>query len=134
MRVVLDVNVLIAALLSRQSAPADLLLRWLGGEFELMISDKLISELRRALGYPKVRSRVSAAEGSAFVDWLEAHASRATDPVKPTRRSRDPGDDYLLALAASCSAVVVSGDQDLLALRVDLPIYSPSEFLSNLGQ
>lgn len=132
MRVVLDVNVLIAALLARESAPAHLLLRWLAGDFELVISDRLMSELARALSYPKVRSRVSAAEGSTFVDFLEANASRATDPDKAPRRSRDPGDDYLLALAASYSAVVVSGDGDLLALSGDLPIYSPSEFLATL--
>lgn len=91
-----------------------------------------MSGLRRALSYPKLRSRVSTAEGATFVDFLEANASRATDSDKAPRRSRDPGDDYLLALAASCRAVVVSGDGDLLALRGDLPIYSAAEFLATL--
>lgn len=132
MRVVLDVNVLIAGLLSREGAPARLLLRWLAGEFEVVISDRLVSELTRALSYPKVRSRVSSAEGSIYVAFLEANASRAADPDKAPRRSRDAGDDYLVALAASCSAVVVTGDGDLLALSGDLPIYSPSDFLATL--
>lgn len=132
MRVVLDVNVLIAALLARESAPARLLLRWLAGHFELIISDKLMSELTRALSYPKVRSRVSSTEASTFVDFLQANAPRAADPDKAPRRSRDPGDDYLLALAASCSAIVVSGDGDPLALGGDLPIFSPAEFLTTL--
>ena len=132
MRGVLDVNVLIAAMLARESAPARLLLRWLAGDFELIISDKLIYELRRALSYPKIRTRVSADEGSAFVDLLRGYAFRAIDPDKAPRRSRDPGDDYVLALAESCSAVVVSGDQDLLALKRDLPIYSPAEFLAKM--
>src|SRR5467141_4629448 len=70
--------------------------------------------------------------GATFLDFLEANASRAADPDKASRRSRDPGDDYLLALAASCRAVVVSGDGDLLALRGDLPIYSAAEFLATL--
>ena len=115
-------------MLARESAPARLLLGWLGGDFELIISGKSISELRRALSYPKIRTRVSVDERSAFVDLLEGHAFRAIDPDKAPRRSRDPGDDYLLALAESCSAVVVSGDQDLLALKRDLPIYSAAEF------
>ena len=119
-------------MLARESAPSRLLLRWLAGDFELIISDKLISELRRALSYPKIGARASADEGSAFVDVLEGHAFRAIDPDKAARRSRDLGDDYLLALAESCSAVVVSGDQELLALKRDLPIYSPAEFLAQM--
>ena len=132
MRVVLDVNVLIAALLARDSAPARLLLRWLAGDFELIISERLVSELKRALSYPKVRSRVSPTEASTFVAFLESNASMASDPDNAPRRSRDPGDDYLLELAASCSAIVVSGDGDLLALSGDFPIFSPAEFLSTL--
>jgi putative PIN family toxin of toxin-antitoxin system len=132
MRVVLDVNVLITALLSRESASARLLLRWLAGDFELIVSDKLISELTRALSYAKVRSRVPSADSSAFVDLLETNASIAPDPDKAPRGSRDPGDDYLLALVASCSAILVSGDRDVLALGDDLPIFSPMQFLASL--
>jgi putative PIN family toxin of toxin-antitoxin system len=134
MRAVLDVNVLIAALLAPDGAPARLLLRWLAGDFELVISDKGLSELRRALSYPKVRSRVPNAEASAFLDLLEASATKAPDPEKSPRRSRDAGDDYLLALAASTSAVVVSGDRDVLALAGHLPVYSPAAFMESLGR
>jgi predicted nucleic acid-binding protein len=54
------------------------------------------------------------------------------DPAESPRRSRDAGDDYLLALASSGSAIVVTGDRDLLALSGELPIYSPSAFLGLL--
>ena len=128
----LDVNVLIAALLARDGAPAHLMMRWLAGDFELIISDKLISELSRALSYAKVRARVSEADASAFMQLIEATATKAVDPETPQRRSRDAGDDYLLALAASMAAVVVSGDRDLLELGGELPIYSPAEFHSKL--
>jgi putative PIN family toxin of toxin-antitoxin system len=131
---VLDVNVHIAALLARDGAPARLLLRWLAGDFELIVSDKLLAELSRALKYPKVRSRVPDADAAAFMDLLRNTATRALDPSRPERRSRDAGDDYLLALAAQSSAVVVSGDRDLLDLGGDLPIYSPQEFHSRLAR
>jgi putative PIN family toxin of toxin-antitoxin system len=133
-RAVLDVNVLIAALLARDGAPARLLLRWLAGDFELIISDKVLSELRLAFSYPRVRSRVAELDASTFVDLLEGTATKALDPDKPRRLSRDAGDDYLLALAISASAVVVSGDRDLLDLGGDLPIYSPIEFLATLDK
>jgi predicted nucleic acid-binding protein len=73
-----------------------------------------------------------AAEAAAFVELLESAATRMPDPGKPPRRSRDAGDDYLLALAASSSAIVVSGDRDLLNLSDDFPTYSESGFLASL--
>jgi predicted nucleic acid-binding protein len=52
---VLDVNVLIAALLARNGARGRLLLRWLAGDCELIVSENLLAELSRALSYKKVR-------------------------------------------------------------------------------
>lgn len=54
------------------------------------------------------------------------------DPAEePPWRSRDPGDDYLLALAVVATAVLVTGDSDLLADE-GLPIYTAAEFLKLL--
>jgi putative PIN family toxin of toxin-antitoxin system len=131
-RAVLDVSVLITALLAPRSAPARLLVRWLGGDFELIVSDHLLSELGRALTYPKLRDRVSATEAVALSDLLKASARLAPDPPRPPSRSRDAGDDYLVALATSCSAVLVAGDRDILDLGPDLPVYAPSKFLARL--
>lgn len=51
------------------------------------------------------------------------------DPAEPREiRSSDAGDDYLIALAAASGAVLVSGDDHLLSLSADLPIYSPARF------
>ena len=130
----LDVNVLIGALLCRDGAPARLLLRWLAGDFELVVSDHLLAELRRSLAYAKLRSRIPEADALAFVDLIEATATKAVDPENPGRRSRDPGDDYVLELAASTAAAVVSGDRDLLDLGANLPIYSPADFHSQLDR
>jgi len=54
-RAVLDPNVLVSALLSRSGAPAQIVARWLRGEFELVLSELLLAELGRALALdPKV--------------------------------------------------------------------------------
>jgi predicted nucleic acid-binding protein len=42
----------------------------------------------------------------------------------------DPGDDYLIALAAAARAVIVSGDRHLLDMRDELPVQSPAGFLA----
>jgi putative PIN family toxin of toxin-antitoxin system len=135
LRAVLDPNVLIAALLSRTGAPAQVVSRWLAGEFELVVSQKLLAELERALAYPKLRRRVADEDADAFVDLLQRGARAAPDPMgAPARRSADPGDDYLLALAEAQHAVLVSGDQHLLALADELPIQTPRAFLDALGE
>jgi putative PIN family toxin of toxin-antitoxin system len=131
-RAVLDVNVFIAALLAPTGAPARLIVRWLAGDFEMIASEHLLSELGRALAYAKLRGRVSREEAAAFIDLLRAAATISADPPGPARGSRDPADDYLLSLAASSASVLVSGDRDLLELASDLPIYSPSSFLAKL--
>lgn len=132
MRAVLDPNVLIAALLSRSGAPAQIVARWLDGAFELIVSESLLAELERGLGYPKVRRRVGPSEAVAFVSLLRRGAILAVDPSTPARGSADPGDDYLLALAESQHGVLVSGDRHLLSLGDELPIQSPRAFLDTL--
>ncbi len=133
MRAVLDVNVLIAAMISSVGAPAALVLGWTRGDFELVISQRLLEELSRALAYPKLRARVSEADAEAFVQLLRSGAAVAADPVTAGSRSRDPGDDYLLALAESNAALLVSGDRDLLALANRLPVMSPADFIKRIG-
>ncbi|MGH2970901.1 MAG: putative toxin-antitoxin system toxin component, PIN family [Gaiellaceae bacterium] len=132
MRGVLDPNVLIAALLSRTGPPAVLVTRWLAGEFELVVSDKLLAELSRALAYPKIRKRVSAEVATAYLEMLGEAALLVPDPAEAPIRSRDPDDDYLIALAEGASAVLVSGDDDLLALADTIPVRRPADFLAEL--
>ncbi len=102
-----------------------------GESFELIASRLLLAELERALAYPKIRRRVSADEADGVIDWLRRGAVIAPDPEGPPRiKSRDPGDDYLLTLAAAESAMLVSGDEHLLTLRDEAPVYAPAAFLA----
>ena len=133
MRAVLDVNVLIAALLSPTGAPAQIVSRWLAGEFELTVSESLLAELERALANPKLRAQVAPEDAAEFVSFLQNSAVQAPDPSAPPRRSRDSADDYVLALAESEKAIVVSGDQHVLELADRFPIRSPRDFLEALG-
>lgn len=132
MRAVLDPNVLISALLSPGGRPAQIVSHWLAGKFELVVSDQLLAEVISALGYPKLRSRVTAEEAAEFVELLRRSALVADDPADPQQRSPDPGDDYLLALAESERAVLVSGDRHLLGLADRLPVYTAGAFLEAL--
>ena len=133
MRAILDANVIISALLSRSGSATVVLRAWQDGQFELTVSPLLLAELERALAYAKLRRRISAEEADAVVGWLRRAATVTPDPQGPPPiRSRDPGDDYLLTLAASEHALLVSGDEHLLSLQGESPIHSPASFLSLL--
>jgi putative PIN family toxin of toxin-antitoxin system len=132
-RAVLDANVLVSALLSRAGAPARLVERWFAGEFELVVCRTLLDEVERTLAQPKIRKRVTSEDGASFVRLLEQLAEVVADPESPPPvHSADPGDDYLLALAARERAQLVSGDAHVLALEDKLPISSPRRFLDQL--
>ena len=105
---------------------------WLDGRFDLVVSRALLAELERALRYPKLRARVSDDERSSFLQLLRSAATPAEDPADVARVSDDAGDDYLIALAHARQAVLVSGDQHLLALAARLPIMGPRAYLESL--
>jgi putative PIN family toxin of toxin-antitoxin system len=133
-RAVLDANVLISAVLSPRGTPARLVLAWQAGAFDLVVSPLLLAEVRRALAYPKLERRIPPADADAFIDWLGRSATVADDPSgAPPVRSDDPGDDYLIALAAAERAVLVSGDVHLTSLASRMPVRTPAAFISELG-
>jgi uncharacterized protein len=133
-RAVVDVNVLISGVLSAKGASAQILRASRDGLLELVVSEVLLAELKRALAYPKLRKRIPPEKAAAFVNWTGDHGTLAEDPTSPPAvSSRDPDDDYLLALAISRGAYLVTGDQDLLVLSKALPILTPAQFATKLA-
>lgn len=122
---------IISAALSPRGAPGRLFRFWLEGAYELVISEILLDELRRALAYPKLTDRIPPTEAEALLDLLSRGGAMTEDPDKhPGISSPDPDDDYLIALASHTRSILVSGDNDLLQLANQLPVYSPAEFVA----
>lgn len=135
MRAVLDTNVLVSALIAPRGAPALLFRAWLDGEFELVVSPRLLDELERVLAYPKLRRRVSTDQADTVLRLLRSSAEHHDDPDTPAPvSSPDPDDDFLVALAAAASAHLVSGDRDLLGLTPRIPVHDPAAFLDHLAE
>ena len=105
---------------------------WLEGAFELVVSEELLAEIGRSLAYPKQREHISNEDAANFITLLRATASIVADAERPDHISRDPGDNYLVALAKASSSVLVSGDRDLLVLAPELPIQDAGAFLEQL--
>lgn len=124
---------LVSAALSAAGAPAELIRRWLEGNFEVVASEALLDELRRVLAYPKIADRVPHEDAEALLALIRSEALVASDPAGgPPVEVKDPKDEYLLSLAVSEGAALVSGDRHLLDLAGELPIHSPAEFLDRL--
>jgi putative PIN family toxin of toxin-antitoxin system len=131
---VLDPNVVISGAISPRGTPADVLRSLARGEFELLASRALLYELERALAYPKLRPYISESDAADVMRWVADGASIVVDPeTGPVVRSRDPDDDYLIVLASTHRAALVSGDKDLLALEGEIPVFSPRAFLDLLA-
>ena len=130
MRVFLDTNVLVAAFATRGLC-ADVM-RVILAEHELITADVVLDELRDVL------DRRLKLPGSTVDDVLAL--LRAQDVVsKPAKTSdvpvRDPDDRWVLASAVAGRAdILVTGDQDLLAIAeaAPLPIVSPRGFWDQL--
>lgn len=133
-RVVVDPGVLIAALVTPGGVPARIIRAWIDGAFELVASPHLLDELMTTLLRPKFRRWVSADDAVLFVETVRLAGILVEDPERIEPLSRDPDDDYLIALARAAGAVVlVSGDADLTTLDLrDPPIVDPRRFLSTL--
>ncbi|MBK1632341.1 putative toxin-antitoxin system toxin component, PIN family [Thiohalocapsa halophila] len=118
MRVILDTNVLLSALLVRGSAPDQLYRFWLAGRFDLATCSRQLEELREVSRRPFFRARIKPSEAGRLVNQLRRLAVYV-DPLPDVSASPDPNDDFLLALAQAADAdLLVSGDKsDLLALH-----------------
>lgn len=99
----------------------------------MVASPELIRELERVAACPKIRKRLSAELADAGVQMIFDNATTRSDPTGPPPvRSADPGDDYLIALAADSRSLLVSGDGHLLDLRERIPVCAPADFLALL--
>ena len=117
MRVVLDTNVLVSALLMDSSPPAQLIMHWRRGRFDLLTAAPQLDELRRVTRYPKLRARLKPALAGRLINDLRRVAVRV-ETLPSVEVSPDPYDNYLLSIASGGTADdFVTGDKaDLLAL------------------
>jgi uncharacterized protein len=135
-RLVLDTNVVISALVFQSGRLAEFRTRWQSGQLRPLVSKPTIEELIQALAYPKFNLSASEQE-SLLADYLPfcevvgtEHESRKTPKIP---KCRDPADEKFLILAvAGQVSMIVSGDKDLLALHGQdgLSILSPLNFLT----
>jgi len=111
MRVVLDTNIIMSALVAPAGKPAAILDAWLDGKFTLLICAALVEELRGTLQKPRVAELVKPHQAGGLVNQIKKLAEDI-DPLPSVERSPDPTDDFLLALSEAGNAdYLVTGDK-----------------------
>jgi putative PIN family toxin of toxin-antitoxin system len=133
-RVVVDLNVFVSALINPAGVPARVVRLGLSRRYELVTCPRLLDELEEVLHRPAFRRYFTAEEAEEFVGAVAGVATEAPEPAEVNRVSRDPADDYLVALAVLDDADrVVTGDPDLLEVA-DPPVHivAPAVFLAEL--
>ena len=132
MRVVLDTNTVLSALVFPRGRLTWIRDYWASREIVPLISRETSEELIRALAYPKfalAEEEIEALLG-AYLPYVETVKVGSKGP-KDLPRCRDPGDQKFLLLAAKGKAeVLVSGDRAPLELsgRTPFGIETPAQF------
>ena len=110
MRVVLDTNVLLSALISPHGPPDRIYRAWRAGHFELVSSRMQLDEIRRASRYSKFQAILQPAKVGTMINNL--HRSIMLDRLSTQTETMDPDDAFLLAMAMEGHAdYLVTGDR-----------------------
>jgi putative PIN family toxin of toxin-antitoxin system len=134
-RVVLDTNVLVAAMRSRRGASFELLSRVSRGEFELAISVSLVLEYESVLLRHTTASEFNAQDMRDLIDYLCDVAAWQEIFFLWRPHLKDANDDLVLelAVAASCARIVTHNVRDFRGTeQFGVRVVTPAEFLQEL--
>ena len=131
MRVVLDTNVLLSALISAHGPPDTIYRAWRAARFEIVTSVAQLDELRRASRYPKFKAVLQPHRVGTMVNNLQR--ALVLERLPSDIEADDPFDAFLLAMAVAGDAdYLVTGDHRAgLLQRVHIGrtrIVTPAEF------
>ena len=135
MKIVIDTNVLVAALRSRRGASFKLLSVLPTDKFSIAISVPLVLEYEDALKRLE-SAAITEQDIGNFVDFIckIGHHQEIFFLWRPFLP--DPTDDHVLevAVAAGCDAIVTYNKRDFKGIeRFGLRVLDPREFLSEIG-
>jgi putative PIN family toxin of toxin-antitoxin system len=137
MRVVLDANQFVSAVLVPRGRPAQILRAWREKRFELKISPQSLAEVRRVLLYPRLQRKHGWSEEQIndFLIGIAAAATLTPGTLSVHAVPDDPTDDKYIACALEGSAqYIVSGDEHLTGLGryQGIEIVTPAVFIERI--
>lgn len=136
-RACLDTNVLISGIITSSGAPCDILSALKKREFILITSDKILTEIKKVLNYPKIKKNYNLApeQIKRFLAVLSKYSFKTEGELDLMVIEDDSDDNKFLACAIEGGAnFIVSGDVHLKSLRSyqGIEIITPKEFVLKL--
>ena len=130
MRVVLDTNVLVSALLNPHGTPGRVIDLVLSGAVIVMYDDRILAEYRDVMARPKLR--ITPLEAAFLLDFIETEGILLSAPPLAVELP-DPDDLPFIEVAAvaSVDALVTGNARHFSAASgiLEVPILSPAEFM-----
>ena len=130
-KVVLDTNVIVSGLLSKEGNPARILELWKKGAFTLIISQPLYEEIISTITKLKPKYKIPATLIKGLAELLRDRSLWVELRHIP-ETTRDPKDDMVVATAVAAKAdFLITGDKDILALgrsHRKVKIRKPADF------
>lgn len=124
----LDTNVLISAF-GWNGTPRNIVLATLEGKYELITTTEQLTEIQRALSYPKLK--LTNKQQQNILEVIK-HAATIVQPKTSVYViQEDPDDNKILEAAiAGKATTIISGDKHVLQLQTykNIPIQKPREF------
>jgi putative PIN family toxin of toxin-antitoxin system len=137
MKVVLDANVIVSALINTRGTPKQILNLWREEAFELLISKAILDEISRVLRYPQITALHKLAEPviQTFLALL-GEEGFVVEPVEKLHVSPDETDNRYIecAVAGGADYLVTGHKRHLLPIGAyqGIRIVSPAVFLAAL--
>ena len=134
LRVVLDTNALVSGLAYPGSVPGRMVTAWRQGAMDVVLSRYLLDELARVLPRLNHRLKWQPADFADLIDILAIEAD-IVEPVAVSDNSARDAKDLPVhgTFLAAQADYLVTGDNDLLALRDRHAIVTPAEFWNRHG-
>jgi putative PIN family toxin of toxin-antitoxin system len=136
LQIVLDTNVLVAALRSKRGASYRLAQMIGTGKFQPNISVALALEYEDVLKRSDLLPDMRVADVDDFLDYI--FKSSALVPFVLPRRPvlRDPGDESILEVAVECQAIIVTHNKRDFAgaERFGISVLTPGQFLRTIEE
>jgi putative PIN family toxin of toxin-antitoxin system len=117
---VFDTNELVRIALAQTTEILEMWQAALDGRFELVVSEKILAELERVLGYKRItrKYQITRADVQDFLEMLKTAGFFAQDLYEVSFVKDDPTDNIFLAVALEAEAdYVVSEDPHLRNIK-----------------
>jgi uncharacterized protein len=135
-RLVIDTNVLVSALIFKDSRHIPLRESWQARRVTPLLTVRTYRELRHVLGYPMFKledAQIAAAlaQLGPFIEWIEIDTERAAT----LKKCRDRDDQKFLETALCGNAdALLSYDREILKMKKHLPfaVFTPENWNKQL--